>query len=129
MFLKLYLSQEGTSLHQQAQQFQDIYNIIKTFLKDSGIISDFTCERKEENNNNNNNKISNGNIDINNNEQLSNININNSDNNININLDENKNESNMGDNINDNDKNANIIVYYIGFPSPDIAFDFNRYMN
>ena len=104
---------------------EDIYNIIKTFLKESGIISDFTCERKEENKiNKNKNRISNDNIDLNNNEQI--LNINNSDNNININLEENKSESNIN-NINVN--NANNVAYYIGFPSPDIAFDFNRYMN
>ena len=107
---------------------KDIYSIINNFLKESGIISDFTCERKEENKENKN-KISNGNIDLINNEQISNIN--NSDNNININLEENKSESNINNinNMNENNNKPNVIVYYIGFPSPDIAFDFNRYMN
>ena len=97
----------------------DIYNIINTFLKESNIVSDFTCERNEETKDNKT-KASNDNNDSNNNDLISNIN---SDNNTN--LLENKSESNINNN-NDNNKS---IVYYIGFPSPDIAFDFNRYMN
>ena len=97
----------------------DIYNIINTFLKESNIVSDFTCERNEEAKDNKI-KVPNDNNDSNNNDLISNIN---SDNNTN--LLENKSESNINNN-NDNNKS---IVYYIGFPSPDIAFDFNRYMN
>ena len=134
----------------------DIYNIINTFLKDTNINSDFTCERKEENKdnkNNNNSEINsnNNNIekqdkisnDINeNNENENNENENNeNDNNnsaineqnsnlnseINNNIEENKTEFTNSKNI--NKKNNNNFVYYIGFPTPDIAFDFNRYMN
>ena len=109
---------------------EDIYNIINTFLKENNILSDFTCERKEEkeNNkkNNNNNEIKvvvpmeNNDLENNNDIQILNNNDNNDNNNSNDNnLQENKSE----DIIN------NTISYIIGFPSPDIAFDFNRYLN
>ncbi len=96
----------------------DIYNVINTFLKESGITSDFTCERKDENENKKVNKgklLTEHNDNSNNNEINSNLN---SD--ISANLEEIKTEPNI---------NNNNIIYYIGFPSPDIAFDFNRYMN
>ena len=96
----------------------DIYNVINTFLKETGITSDFTCERKDENENKKVNKdklLTENNDNSNNNEINSNLN---SD--INANLEEIKTEPNI---------NSNNIIYYIGFPSPDIAFDFNRYMN
>ena len=109
----------------------DIYNIINTFLKDTNITSDFTCERKEENNDNKKNKEK---SQIENNDSKPNDVNNNLNVEANINLEENKNESNIdinNNNINNinNNVNKNNIVYYIGFPSPDIAFDFNRYMN
>ena len=96
----------------------EIYNIINTFLKENNIVSDFTCERQEEkpkNNNNNEIKVI---VPMENNDSQSNneMPIINDTNNI---LQENKNESN----------NKNTISYIIGFPSPDIAFDFNRYLN
>ena len=78
---------------------EDIYNVINTFLKETNINSDFICERKDENLNKK--------IEIKSNDNLNN------------NIDE-------DNKINNNNKN---IVYIIGFPSPDIAFDFNRYMN
>ena len=83
----------------------DLYNVINTFLKDTGISSDFTCERKEEKKNKKTNNEND--INSNSNEDFNNI------------LEENKVDSNLNNNI----------AYYIGFPSPDIAFDFNRYMN
>ena len=85
----------------------DIYNVINTFLKETNIISDFICD-KEINNKNNNDKISNEN-------QISSLNIIPEDSNIKLN--------------NNKVDEQNNIIYYIGFPSPDIAFDFNRYMN
>ena len=85
----------------------DIYNVINTFLKETNIISDFICD-KEVNNKNNNDKISNEN-------QISSLNIIPEDSNIKLN--------------NNKVDEQNNIIYYIGFPSPDIAFDFNRYMN
>ena len=96
----------------------ELYNIINTFLKENNIVSDFTCERQEEkpkNNNNNEIKVI---VPMENNDSQSNneMPIINDTNNI---LQENKNESN----------NKNTISYIIGFPSPDIAFDFNRYLN
>ena len=124
----------------------DIYSVVNTFLKEIGINSDFTCERKEENNNKQikNNKDKNeikDNIDIeekeenkdnkeNENDEIK-IDEQNADSNNDLennkNFEENKNELNNSKNENKN--NANDIVYYIGFPTPDIAFDFNRYMN
>ena len=78
---------------------EDIYSIINTFLKETNINSDFICERKDENS-----------------KEKSVIN---SFDNINTNIDE-------ENKINSTNKN---IIYIIGFPTPDIAFDFNRYMN
>ena len=108
----------------------DIYNIVNTFLKENNITSDFTCERKEEKEKGNEkekeikeDKISSENNDINTNDQNSNLNSELNNNNNNNNIEENKTDTN-----NNNQKNTKII-YYIGFPSPDIAFDFNRYMN
>ena len=66
-----------------------------------------------------------------NNEIKDDLNNNTNDNlNTNENLNNNIND-NSNNNINKNNekKNNTIIAYYIGFPSPDIAFDFNRYMN
>ena len=95
----------------------DIYNVVNTFLKETNITSDFTCERTEEKEKEiKEDKISNENFDANTNEQNSNLNSE-----INNNIEENKTE------VNNNNKNK--IVYCIGFPTPDIAFDFNRYMN
>ncbi len=106
---------------------EDIYNIINTFLKENNILSDFTCERKEEkeNNkkNNNNNEIKvvvpmeNNDLENNNDIQI----LNNNDNN-------NSNDNNLQENKSEDIIN-NTISYIIGFPSPDIAFDFNRYLN
>ena len=93
----------------------DIYNVVNSFLKEINITSDFTCERKEENKNKNYKEKA----------QTENIEINQENSNLNSefnNLEENK------TNTNTNDNNTSI-VYYIGFPTPDIAFDFNRYMN
>ena len=95
----------------------DIYSIINEFLKEVNITSDFTCERKEENNKNDINADSKNN---NNDEQNSNLN------NENNNLEENKSDINLNNN---NDSNKSTVIYIIGFPSPDLAFDFNRYMN
>ena len=88
----------------------DIYNVIKKFLKDTCITTDFTCERKEENKNKKE-KSSDENMDSKTNDI----------NDINNNSEENKTDSKI--------TNNNNIAFYIGFPSPDIAFDFNRYMN
>ena len=105
---------------------EDIHNIVNTFLKEINITSDFTCERKDENKKNNNKENNKEKPQSENvesfNEENQNLNDNiNSENNIN-NLEDNK-------NANEYDFNNNNIVYYIGFPTPDIAFDFNRYMN
>ena len=98
---------------------EDIYNVINKFLKDTCITSDFTCERIEENKNNKNKdkdkeKNNNSNLDS----KTIEININ-SHSEINNNSEDKKSDSNPNNNI----------AYYVGFPSPDIAFDFNRYMN
>jgi hypothetical protein len=95
----------------------DIYSIVNEFLKEVNVTSDFTCERKEENNKNDINADSKSN---NNDEQNSNLN---NENNM---LEENKSDINLNNN---NDGNKNTVIYIIGFPSPDLAFDFNRYMN
>ena len=144
----------------------DIYNIINTFLKETNINSDFTCERKEENKDNINYNSNNSDLNSNNNyekqEKLSNDNNDNNENNENNEINENienneikednenndsvikENNSNLNSELNNNieekkseintnrninKKNNNNVVYYIGFPTPDIAFDFNRYMN
>lgn len=97
----------------------DIYSIVNEFLKEVNVTSDFTCERKEENKDKNdvNSDLKSNNND----EQNSNLN------NENNTLEENKSDINL--NNNNNDTNKNTVIYIIGFPSPDLAFDFNRYMN
>jgi len=97
----------------------DIYSVVNEFLKEVNVTSDFTCERKEENNKNDVNADSKSN---NNDEQNSNLN---NENNTNT-LEENKSDINLNNN---NDINKSTVIYIIGFPSPDLAFDFNRYMN
>ena len=93
----------------------DIYSVVNEFLKEVNVTSDFTCERKEENSKNDINTDSKSN---NNDEQNSNLN------NENNTLEENKSDINLN-----NDVSKSTVVYIIGFPSPDLAFDFNRYMN
>ena len=136
----------------------DIYSVVNAFLKETGINSDFTCERKEEEENNNkeikdnkdknefednkDNKDNNKDNKDNEENEENKENKENDNNEIKIieqnanliseydnkkSFDENKNELNTSKNENKN--NGNKIVYYIGFPAPDIAFDFNRYMN
>ena len=97
----------------------DIYSIVNEFLKEVNVTSDFTCERKEENKDKNDINVDSksNNID----EQNSNLN------NENNTLEENKSDINL--NSNNNDTNKSTVIYIIGFPSPDLAFDFNRYMN
>lgn len=96
----------------------DIYSVVNEFLKEVNVTSDFTCERKEENKDKNDMNADSKNN--NNDEQNSNLN------NENNKLEENTNDINLNNN---NDVNKSTLIYIIGFPSPDLAFDFNRYMN
>ena len=95
---------------------EDINSIINSFYKDINIEPDFACERQYKTKKDNSSHI---NIEENDNAEISNLNT------KSYIYEKNKTEPNASNKINA-DENA---TYLIGFPTSNIAFDFNRYMN
>lgn len=93
---------------------EDINSIINTFFKDLNIEPDYTCEKQYNNKKHNTSHI---NIETSNNVEISNLNT------KSYIYEENKTEPNINNNKKENS------TYIVGFPTSNIAFDFNRYMN
>jgi hypothetical protein len=95
---------------------EDIHSVINSFYKDINIEPDFFCERQYKTKKDNSSHI---NIEENDNAEISNLNT------KSYIYEKNKTEPSASNKINA-DENA---TYLIGFPTSNIAFDFNRYMN